>query len=80
MNHLKVIAFIVMLAGMSGSILIAHAVWEGYYLFLTGSTLGAYWCFKNKAWSLMALDIFYTGANLLGIYNQIIMGGTGGCG
>ena len=69
---LKVIAVIIMLAGMIGSVMIAHAIWSGYWFFLTGSTLGMYWCYRKEAYALMALDIFYTGANLLGIYNQIL--------
>lgn len=69
---LRIIAAIVMVSGMIGSLLIANAVWEGYYLFLTGSSLGAVWCYFKKTYTLMALDIFYTGANCLGIYNQLM--------
>ncbi len=69
--HLRIVAAIVMLAGMIGSIAIAHAIWEGYYFFLTGSSLGMYWCYRKQTFTLMALDAWYTAANLLGIYNQI---------
>lgn len=69
---LKIIATLVMVSGMAGSLLIAHAVWEGYYLFLTGSSLGTVWCYYKKTYTLMALDIFYTGANCLGIWNQLL--------
>ena len=72
---LKVLTWIIMASGMIGSLLIAHAIWSGYYFFLAGSTLGIYWCWYKEAYPLMALDIFYTGANCLGIWNQIIQGG-----
>jgi len=66
---------IIMLCGMSGSLMVAQGVWAGYYPFLTGAILGVYWCYQKKAWPLMALDIFYVGANSLGIWNHIINGG-----
>jgi hypothetical protein len=71
-HTLKIIAAMVMVCGMVGSILLTYAIWEGYYLFLAGSSLGAIWCYHKKTYTLMALDIFYTCANCLGIYNQIL--------
>ena len=70
---LRIVAAIVMVAGMIGSIAIAHAVWEGYYFFITGSSLGMYWCYQKKTYTLMALDAWFTMANAMGIYNQIIL-------
>lgn len=73
--HLRIIAALIMLSGMIGSIAIAHAIWEGYYFFITGSSLGIYWCYSKRTFTLMALDMWFTMANAIGIYNQIIMGG-----
>ena len=73
--QLKIIAALIMLCGMTGSLAIANAVFEGYYFFLAGSTLGVYWCYHKDTYTLMALDVFYTVANVIGIYNHIIMGG-----
>jgi hypothetical protein len=70
--HLRVVAAIVMVCGMVGSLAIAHAEWWGYWFFLTGSSMGMYWCYRKRTFTLMALDAFYTVANLIGIYNQIL--------
>jgi hypothetical protein len=70
--HIRIIAMIIMVCGMVGSLAIAHAIWEGYWFFITGSTLGMYWCWYKRTFPLMALDAFYTAANLIGIYNQIL--------
>lgn len=72
---LKTLTFIIMISGMVGSLMLAHAIWEGYYFFLAASSIGAYWCYCKQAWPLMCLDLFYTVANCLGIWNQIINGG-----
>jgi len=69
---LSIIAGIIMICGMVGSVMIAYAMWYGYWFFLTGSILGVYWCYQKRTYTLMALDAFYVGANLLGIYNQIL--------
>ena len=69
---MKLIGLTIMICGMIASMMIAHAMWHGYWIHLVGSTLGMYWCYHMKAYSLMALDVFYTIANCIGIYNQIL--------
>lgn len=75
--HLRIIAGIIMACGMIGSITIAQGEWWGYWFFLSGSSLGIYWCYQKRTFTLMALDIWYTVANIVGIANHIFnIGGT----
>lgn len=69
---LRIVAAIIMAAGMTGSLLLACGISEGFCVFLIGSTLGVYWCYKKKTYTLMFLDIFYTASNIIGIYSQLL--------
>lgn len=73
MNTVKLIGWIAAASGAAGSAMIAFpsTIVLGFCSFLLSNACWGFVGFKNKIWSLVAMQAFFTITSSVGIYNYV---------